>query len=299
MKRTSAILILLIVVSSCTSTQYFQLYKTTSSNLKETQDQLYYEDDHVKIYYNLWAENGNPGFIFYNKTDSIITLNKDMSFYIQNGFSYDYFQNRTYTVSSNSSNFNSQSLSNSKTSTNSTSSSTTNGRSTTGVSSFYNIMSINSTSNSSSAGVQKSTSNSQSNSMNQGTSSSRGVSISVDEQNKIKIAPHSGKLISEFSIVNSRFNNCDLVKFPQPKKVSTLKFTEQESPVQFSNIISYELYGKSNTIQNSFYVNEISNLSRSDFYAWRYDTICGKKSSYGKSVPKLTNPKWFYLQYNF
>ena len=95
MKRTSAILILLIVVSSCTSTQYFQLYKTTSSNLKETQDQLYYEDDHVKIYYNLWAENGNPGFIFYNKTDSIITLNKDMSFYIQNGFSYDYFQNRT------------------------------------------------------------------------------------------------------------------------------------------------------------------------------------------------------------
>jgi len=135
--------------------------------------------------------------------------------------------------------------------------------------------------------------------MNQGTSLSRGVSISVDEQNKIKIAPHSGKVISEFSIVNSRFSNCDLLKFPQLKKVSSLKFTEQESPVQFSNIISYELNGKSNIIQNSFFVNEISNLSRSDFYAWRYDTICGKPSSYGKNVPKLTNPNWFFIEYHY
>jgi hypothetical protein len=299
MKNTVIILLLSAIVSSCTSTQYFQLFKTTSSNLKESQGKLYYEDDHVKIYYNLWAENGNPGFIFYNNTDSVITLNKDMSFYIQNGLSYDYFQNRTYTVSSNSTNLNSQTFTNSKSSSNGTTSSTTNGRSTSGINSSYNGMSVNSISNSSTAGTQRSTSNTQSNSMNQGTSLSRGVSISVDEQNKIKIAPHSGKVIGEFSIVNSRFNNCDLIKFPQPKKVSSLKFTEQESPVQFSNIISYDLNGKSNIIQNSFFVNEISNLSRSDFYSWQYDTICGKRSSYGKNVPKLTNPNWFFIEYHY
>jgi hypothetical protein len=299
MKNTVIILLLSAIVSSCTSTQYFQLFKTTSSNLKESQGKLYYEDDRVKIYYNLWAENGNPGFIFYNNTDSVITLNKDMSFYIQNGLSYDYFQNRTYTVSSNSTNLNSQTFTNSNTSTNGTTSSTTNGRSTSGVNSSYNGMSVNSISNSSTAGVQRSTSNTQSNSMNQGTSLSRGVSITVDEPSKIKIAPHSGKVISEFSIVNSRFSNCDLLKFPQPKKVSSLKFTEQESPVQFSNIISYELNGKSNIIQNSFFVNEISNLSSSDFYAWRYDTICGKQSAYGKNVPKLINPNWFFIEYNY
>jgi len=293
MKNTVTILLLSAIVSSCTSTQYYQLYKTTPSNLKVSKDNLCYEDNHVKIFYNLWAEKGNPGFIFYNKTDSIITLNKDLSFYVQNGFSYDYFQNRIYSISSNYTDMSSQAITNSHTSSNQTSSSTTNGRSASGLSSFNDLISINSTLNSTTTGKQSVISNTQTNSINQGTSFSRGSSITINEQNKIKIAPHSGKLITEFTIVNSRYKNCDF------GTSQSIKFTEENSPLRFSNVISYELNGKVESVVNSFFVNEISNLSFEEFNHWQYDTICGKPSSMGKIVPKLTNPNWFYIEYHY
>lgn len=293
MKILTVILLLLLVVSSCTSTQYYQLYKTSSSNLKESQGNLFYEDNNVKIYYNLWSENGNPGFIFYNKTDSIITFNKDMSFYIQNGFSYDYFQNRKYTMSSNYTNLNSQTLTNSNTSTNGSTFSTLNGRSTSGISSMFNSMSINTTLNATSTGEQRTISKTQSNTTNQGTSISKGVSITIEEPSKIKIAPNSGKLITEFSIVNSRYKNCDFGKAP------TLKFTEDDSPLHFSNIISYQIGEKVETIENTFFVNEISNLSFDQFHTWKYDTICGKRDNFGKIVPKLTNPNYFFIEFQY
>ena len=49
------------------------------------------------LYYNLWAECGNPGFVMENKNDSDIFVLMDRSFYIHNGVAYDYFADREIT----------------------------------------------------------------------------------------------------------------------------------------------------------------------------------------------------------
>jgi len=47
----------------------------------------------------LWSEGGNPGFNIWNKTDQIMVVNLDSSFFVLNGVAYDYFKNRSITRS--------------------------------------------------------------------------------------------------------------------------------------------------------------------------------------------------------
>lgn len=89
------------VLTSCVPTSYFQIYKTIPSDkitLKE--NSLVYEDDNCKVLYNLWEDGGNIGFRFYNKTEENIYLNLEESFFILNGISFNYYQNRVFTNSS-------------------------------------------------------------------------------------------------------------------------------------------------------------------------------------------------------
>lgn len=95
--------VLLCFLTSCktTSTYYYQVYKTKSETVKPSGNTIVFEDNNCKISYNLWAENGNAGFTFYNKTNEVIYLLLDESFYIINGSAYDYYQNRIFTNSNN------------------------------------------------------------------------------------------------------------------------------------------------------------------------------------------------------
>lgn len=82
-------------MSSCSSTLFYQVYKTSSSlQVSEEEDNLYYEDENCIVSYNLWSEEGNAGFQFYNKTEETIYLNLAKSFFVLNGIAYDYFKNR-------------------------------------------------------------------------------------------------------------------------------------------------------------------------------------------------------------
>lgn len=102
MKTKSIILIvtILLIITSCSTKTYIQVYKTTP--IKElTRDNgfLIYEDDNCKVSYNLWAEAGNIGFNFYNKTNQNIYLNMEESFFILNGIAHNYYKSRTITNS--------------------------------------------------------------------------------------------------------------------------------------------------------------------------------------------------------
>lgn len=89
-------------MSSCSSTLFYQVYKTSSSlQVSEEEDNLYYEDENCIVSYNLWSEEGNAGFQFYNKTEETIYLNLAKSFFVLNGIAYDYFQNRIFSNSTN------------------------------------------------------------------------------------------------------------------------------------------------------------------------------------------------------
>ncbi len=90
------------LLSSC-STQFYQIYDAESQMVKFTEGSstMTYDDVNCRIEYNLWMEHGNAGFTFYNKTDDVIHLQLDQSFYVLNGIAFDYFQDRIFTNGSN------------------------------------------------------------------------------------------------------------------------------------------------------------------------------------------------------
>lgn len=102
MKKVISICVLALLCSCNTVKTYYQVYNTESETVKSSGNSIFFEDANCIISYNLWSENGNAGFSFYNKTEELIYLQLDQSFYVINGNAYDYYQNRVFISSSNS-----------------------------------------------------------------------------------------------------------------------------------------------------------------------------------------------------
>ena len=279
-----------LLLTSCTSVYNYQVYRTEGPNLNLNNNLLVFEDSVCSISYNLWSENGNPTFLFYNKTDQLISIDLTECFFVMNGISYDYFQNRTYTYSSETASSSSIGLSTTK------SKSATNAT----------ILATSASSNSekivtNSNGNATTNSNSTSQLSGASTTNSRGYSVSYSEQNLIKIPSKTGKIISEFSIVSSRFKHCELQKNPKNNvQIDSLQFTLDNSPFVFSNNITYQIETLSNskkTVQNSFYVSSILNMLEEQFYYMDYEYGCAGKSTFKSRFLKYNSPKNFYLTY--
>lgn len=84
-----------LLLSSCSNT-FYQVYKTEAPGLSESDNALVFENDDCKVVYNLWAQNGNSGFVMHNKTDEDLYVILPQTFFIKNGVAFDYFQNREY-----------------------------------------------------------------------------------------------------------------------------------------------------------------------------------------------------------
>ena len=89
------------ILISCAPTNFYQVYKTNINNGTMTKNTIVFEDKNCIVSYNLWAEEGNIGFNIYNKTENDLTINLTKTFFVLNGTAYEYFQNRTFTRSSN------------------------------------------------------------------------------------------------------------------------------------------------------------------------------------------------------
>ncbi len=95
-KLIFVITVLCILFTSCAPINYFQVYQTSSDNVKKVNKTFVFEDDYCKIYYTFWDDKGDAGFLFENKTDLKIYLNLDECYFIKNDLAFDYFQNRTF-----------------------------------------------------------------------------------------------------------------------------------------------------------------------------------------------------------
>ena len=84
-----------LLLSSCNQT-FYQVYQTESPGLSELNNTLVYENEDCKIMYDLWCEDGNPGFVMHNKTDKDLYVMMPQTFFIKNDIAFDYFQNREY-----------------------------------------------------------------------------------------------------------------------------------------------------------------------------------------------------------
>lgn len=270
MKLTNLFLALAtIMMTSCTSVTYFQVYHATPSDKFVVEDsQLFYEDGNCRVFYNLWSEGGNIGFKFFNKTDKNIYLNMEESFFVLNGISYNYYKNRTYTNSTNSGIATSAGISTTKY--------------VTGVN-YLNLLQTNGTSASNAIGL----------------SSSSGFAVSYAEEKIVCIPPKTAKNISEYKINGTLFRDCDLLRYPTKRQIKPLTFSKEQSPLVFSNRIAYTI-GQSDSIirfENEFYINEISNYPESEIFESKYDKYCGQESMTMTKYFKNASADMFYIKY--
>jgi hypothetical protein len=284
----------LIGVSSCTTPNFYQIYKVTpvDDNIYVANKSLVYEDNNCKVAYNFWGEGGYAGFLMYNKTDKNIYINKAKSFFICNGIAYDYFLNRTFTQSSN---FSSTLVNRYNFANNSET-----------VNANYSIFAIgdyiygnDNITNGNTSSVTTSTTN--------GYYS--GQSISIKESELVCIPPKSAKVIQEYKITASVYRNCNIYLYlpyyyntgnPNNEKMYTIKFMENDSPLVFSNCISYSVNDSVNLInfENKFYVSEITNYREVDFVESKRIEICGERGYSLEEYFKYVSPDKFYIKYN-
>ncbi len=98
MKKHVYIFLILVLFFSCTPQTYYQLFETKSDDLKQTRDELIFENEDIQISYNFWADKGNGTFVITNLKTKDIFIDLKRSHLIINDVAFTYFQNRSYTI---------------------------------------------------------------------------------------------------------------------------------------------------------------------------------------------------------
>ena len=82
----------------------------------------------------------------------------------------------------------------------------------------------------------------------------------------VAIPPHSYKSISEYSIASDVIEDCSVKLFPKKKAPESLTFTEQNTPIKFTNYITYSVGedGKPIVITIDFYVAGYTNYTNEE-----------------------------------
>lgn len=281
-----------IFLFSCAPIYNYQVLKTDYTGLKKIDNLLVFEDEHCSISYNLWSENGMVKFLFHNKTDSIIEIDKSASFFILNGIANDYFLNRT--VSS------------------STGVIVTNSKSTIHSSSSTQNMTISSsdiqqisrgTAASRSIALSNSAGNDYGNISGSSLTQSKNKSVEYVENEIVRVPPNSSKVLGEYNLLKFRIKDCDLKKTPTYKeKIDSVVFSKENSPLIFDNVISYSILGNTSerfTLKHSFYVNKIMNMLYDEFFVRDYYIGCnGKQSLSTYDFMRYEQPNSFYIKYS-
>lgn len=134
----------------------------------------------------------------------------------------------------------------------------------------------------------------------EGTSTSEMKASQVAERQVVIVPPHATKYISEFRIVSKERELCGVKDTPKKSKPEGLSFTTDNTPVTFSNFITYKIgsKGKRHHVNDLFYVSEIINVNgEAMFESVREKDACGKES--GEKVTKLryATPDRYYVVY--
>ena len=286
-----AIIPIISILLLCSCSRYLQIIQIQGKeNISTKEDKLTYEDSNCKISYNFWYEGGLSGFEFHNKTDQMIKIDLSECFFIKNGYAYDYFQDRKFIVQQSSGSSISSMFMNNQ-SKGKCSSSTT-----------FPVGFVGLPYKTKHEGKLSQEANSYGTSYT--TYQGKSVGVETVEQKIISIPPHTTKLIKGFIITPSIYRNCDLLLVPYQKdnklnaRVSSLKFSSNDSPLNFSNHVKYYV-GEQKTghsVKNNFYMGEVKNMNYKDATRSIYPEWCGVKQGKIKVVKDASANK-FYLQY--
>lgn len=251
--KTIIFLMSTLLITSCVVPNYYQVYKSNVENGVINKNKIVFEDKNCLVYYNLWSEGGDIGFSIYNKSESELKIDLTKSFFILNGVAFEYFQNRTFSNSTN-----------------------------TGITLSANINQDKRKSN-----IDKITG-----------SNSSNYTITYQEKPELTIPPKTMIKIAEYKITKSRYSNCDLEEIPSRNGISTLKFSKENSPFVFYNLITYKIQLETLKLENKFYVDEITNLPSNKMFEYIDTNKCGLKLYFPIEVFKNESPNKFFIIYS-
>lgn len=285
--------------SSCSQLYNFvQVFETKSSseNIKTVKNGLLYEDELCSIYYSFWANGGDASFAIFNKSNEIMYVDLSKSFFIRNGLANDYYKEREWgesrTVTNAIQTSNSASASGSKSRSYGASATYMGNYGTLPVTELDPILTTASSNITETYGINYTTA------IANTMATSKTVSSAVKEQKILAIPPKSSKIIVEYSISNKILADCDLDRFPEEK--ASIEFDKENSPLSFSNYITYTLGDNSSemVLTNSFYVSKITNYAEPS--AFKYvERIkpCQNLTSDDSKNYKTTYPTKVYDRY--
>lgn len=236
-------IIAVFTLQSCAS-RFYQVYDVETENLKCDNKKILFENNECEITYHLWGRSGNLGFIFKNKTDKDIYIDLTRSFFIRNGFAYDYYSDKEYTKSTTGSI----------------------GASATIAASYQQEGYM--------LPLWIPTSVTRGGAITGETALSHSKSVTSKEAKQICIPAKSAKNIIGFNISDYVYFDCDDKAFNKPHKNSrTLTYTQKDTPLSFRNRIVYtftnDITGtktvEETTIDHSFWVKSLTNYKEGDF----------------------------------
>ena len=212
---------------------YYQVYDVKSDALKQEDNSLVYENNDLKVMYNLWGKDGSVGFILQNKTDKDLFVDMDKTFFILNGQANDYFKNREYSATTTDV------------------ASVGYGFSQTywGVNGFWPTQYYVPTTASALTKLMKGQSH----------------GITTKEKQIVCIPAHAYKVISEYKVSPHFVKTCERSKDFPKRTANVANYSESSSPVKFKNRIAYSFDSDCKSLQhieNSFYVSDVTNYSK-------------------------------------
>jgi len=226
MRKILLVLFMLPFITGCSKSYYYQVFQVKSEAVQSYQNRLVYSNDDCLVFYNFWGANGNPGFTIYNHTDKNIFIDLNRTHFIRNEVAYDYFLNRETQTGYSKTRGRSIAVSKSKQGT------------------FYNSLFTPQIGD----GLTYKKAISATKTETEAVTNSN--SLTYKEKDIVCVPPHSRKQFSEYTIAAAFYSTME-------KK--SLQFSEENSPLIFSNIIAYQREGDSdyNYIENKFYVESI------------------------------------------
>ena len=262
MKKILSIAFGAFVFASCSQQSFIQVVDVKGTVPMEN-NTFVYSDNVVRITYIMWANGGNAGFIIENISDKTVYVDLANTFFIKNGAAYDYFLNRSYGKGS-ASNF---TVAKSATAT------------AFGIWSLSNLPGSKSYTAAASATI--------------GNTSS----VSISEKAIVAIPPHSFKSISEYAIAGDVIEDCSVKLFPKKKSPDSMSFTEQNSPIKFTNYITYSVGESGNpvVVTNDFYVAGYTNYTEDEIFE---ETKVGCKEQVFEKYNTKAAGNRYYVTYN-
>ena len=93
------------------------------------------------------------------------------------------------------------------------------------------------------------------------------ASSTIQQEKTTRIAPRASHPFNSYNISGKRFYHKDLKPNPKKSEVAQLNFNADNSPIKFSNVITFSVEGdeKQYLVEHGFYVKTISNFIEKAF----------------------------------